>query len=111
MSEDKELKVMESRVREAMKSCPDAKEVLETLFGEQLGGLSKPSAPTIQEGDIVRGKGTHDDQNIDGFYGLAKDSSSPHHIIFFNWENGWGNNRAHWGVPKEKLELVYRPEK
>jgi len=109
MSDDKELKVMESRVREAMNSCPDAAEVLDIMFGEQLG--PPPPTPDIQKGDIVRGKGKQDGLNIDGFYGLVTDSSSECHVVFFNWGQGWGQDKAHWGVPGEKLELVYRPEK
>ncbi len=31
---DKKLEILESRVKEAMESCPQAKEVLETLFPE-----------------------------------------------------------------------------
>ena len=108
MSEDKELKVMESRVREAMNSCPDAQEVFETLFGEQLG---PPSPPKFQKGDIVCGKGEHSGATIDNHYGIVTDDTSPFDVLFFKWRKGWGENSDHWEVPEEKLELVYRPEK
>jgi hypothetical protein len=34
---EKELKITEKAVREAMKNCPTAKEVLTQLFGDQIG--------------------------------------------------------------------------
>ena len=107
MSEDKALKVMESKVREAMNSCPQAKEVLARMFGEQI----QPPPPRIQRGDIVCGRGKHDGRDIHDYYGVVIDSFSPYVVKFFHWNKGWYANSAHWSVPAEKLELVYRPEK
>ena len=106
---DKELKVMESKVREVMETCPQTKAALDTLFGEQF------PPPKLQIGDIVRGKGKYSGEKIDGYYGVIQDQVSvPTHgslmaVLFFDRGRGWGRKEAYWNVPVEQLELVYRP--
>ena len=114
MSEDKELKVMESRVREAMDSCPQAKVILQTLFGEQL-----TTAPGLQVGDIVQYvKQGMPANNCMGR--IVCQDGSVCGIEFF--ENIHGNNLSVGGGPRvpdghgwfgdtSELRFIYRPIK
>lgn len=111
---DKELKVMESKVREAMGSCSEARGVLQFLFNSQL----TPPEQEFEVGDVVALLKDFDWLKADDRgvvvikddMGVYWNRKHPHgygaHDCRGYCPHGYG-----WYVKGAKLELVSRPKK
>ncbi len=111
---DKELKVMESKVREAMGSCSEAQRVLQFLFNSQL----TPPEQEFEVGDIVEMIHGIGDYARTGDLGIFKkhEEDGLHVIEFFlpgtSMDcNGWTLPNHGCYVRSSNFKLRVRPKK
>ena len=110
---DKELKVMESKVREAMGSCSEAKGVLQFLFNSQL----TPPEQEFEVGDIVC-LACRIGSTPEGSQGIFKlhEEDGLHCIELFSPgtdQDCNGRTQKNHGlyVRSQNLKLIFRPKK
>ena len=108
MPDDKKLEVMESRMLEAAKKCPQAKAALETLWPDSFKP-KEPELPDLRVGDIVL-CGSVDSANADTNNKMGIVTRTPFNndvrVEFFEHIPGLVDNT--WNVTPKRISLIRR---